>query len=72
MAAEAIDILKRFYARGNQNIPVEKRHRKGVLSTVVAAVTAVNADALPTRESQDPVLPSPSSTSSPDSKRAKV
>lgn len=28
MAAEAVDLLKRFYELGNQNIPEELRHRQ--------------------------------------------
>ena len=40
MAASAVEILKRFYARGNQNIPLEKRHRKGVAAAAAAAATA--------------------------------
>jgi len=31
-ADSAIDVLKRFYARGNMNVPIEKRHRKGVIA----------------------------------------
>jgi hypothetical protein len=27
MAKEAVDLLKRFYEQGNQNLPPEKRHR---------------------------------------------
>ena len=45
MAASAVEILKRFYARGNQNIPLEKRHRKGVAAAAAAAATATAAAA---------------------------
>jgi len=45
MAASAVEILKRFYARGNQNIPLEKRHLKGVAAPAPAAATATAAAA---------------------------
>ena len=41
LAAEAVDVLKRFYARGNQSLPMERRHRKGqVAATSPAPLSA--------------------------------
>jgi tRNA-specific adenosine deaminase 2 len=43
LAANAVEILKRFYARGNQNIPLERRHRKGVAAAAAATAAAATA-----------------------------
>lgn len=47
MATSAVEILKRFYARGNQNIPLEKRHRKGVAAAAATAAAATAAATVP-------------------------
>lgn len=67
MKEEAIDILKRFYARGNQNIPLEKRHRKGVVTAGALAAEQSASIALPTRGAD-----SPSSPTEPEAKRIKL
>lgn len=46
LAAEAVEVLKRFYARGNQNIPLERRHRKGVAAAAAAGAAQQEAPAL--------------------------
>src|SRR4051794_29941072 len=43
LAAAAVDVLKRFYARGNQSVPIEKRHRKGLATAAAAAAQSVPA-----------------------------
>jgi len=67
LAAEAVEVLKRFYARGNQNIPLERRHRKGV-----AAAAATQAQVAASAEQLSSASAADADVSASPAKRAKV
>jgi tRNA-specific adenosine deaminase 2 len=62
LAANAVEILKRFYARGNQNIPLERRHRKGVAAAAAATAAAAAAKAATLNEGAAAAAPGVPST----------
>jgi len=69
LTSRAVEVLKRFYARGNQNIPVERRHRKGVAAAAAKAEASGATSGGAAADTQTPPVESPPAVQPPGKKQ---